>query len=120
MARVLVADGDPVERELLRELLAGAGHEALPAADGDEALAIAERARPDAALVALLLPRRDGLTLLLHLHAREPTRVMPVIFVSSEPAADYEPIALGLGARAYIEKPWSADDLLALIPGGRK
>ncbi len=115
MARVLIADGDLVERDLLRDLLAAAGHEPLAAGDGEEALALAERERPELAILDLLLPRKDGFTLLLHLRARDETRAIPVIFVSSARAEEHAEIARGLGAAAYLEKPWSGEEVLEAI-----
>lgn len=115
MARVLVAGGDPVERDLLANLLVGGGHEALAAADGDEALAAAERERPEVILADLLLPRRDALTLILHLRARDTTAAIPVVIVSAEPFEEHGLAALDLGAAAYIEKPWSASEMLDVI-----
>src|SRR4051812_6174424 len=116
MARVLIADGDAVERDLLADALAAAGHSVAAAAgDGHEALAAAERARPDVAILGLLLPPKDGFTLLLHLRASDAARAMPVIFVSSEPATAHEATALDLGAARYLEKPWSGAELAAAI-----
>src|SRR5205814_8800231 len=81
----------------------------------EEALFIAERERPDLAILDLLLPRKDGFTLLLHLRARDATRAAPVIFVSSEPGPDHADIALGLGASAYLAKPWSGEEVMRAI-----
>ena len=61
MIKVLIAEDNPVNRELLRELLEGRGYEVEEACDGEEALAMIERARPNVLLLDLGMPKLDGL-----------------------------------------------------------
>lgn len=112
---MLVAQADRVDADLLGALVEAGGGEPIFALDGERALALAESDRPALVLADLALPRRDGLALLLHLRAREDLRALPVVFVSAEPADEYGPIAVGLGAAAYIEKPWDDGEVLGAI-----
>jgi len=113
--RILLADSDQIERDLLREAFIASGHVVIVARDGDEALTLAERERPDAAVLALLLGRRDGFTLLLHLRARPALRAMPVALIGSEPAALCGGTARVLGAVAYFERPWSPSEIVLAL-----
>src|SRR5262249_17632573 len=87
----------------------------LVAADGVEACSVAIAEKPDVALVDLLLPRRDGYSVLLHLRSRETTRRTPVLILSGEAADTHEPIARALGAQALLGKPAAPPSVLASV-----
>ncbi len=91
---VLVADDDPVWREMLSGLLDGIAARIIEAADGEQALAALDDSPVDLALIDLRMPTMDGYTLL----ARLPDS-MPAIVVTSEDPAEPPP-----GARAVLRK----------------
>jgi DNA-binding response OmpR family regulator len=110
--KVLIADDDPTTRSLLGECFSQSGFKVLVAADGVEACSVAIAEKPDVALIDLLLPRRDGYSVLLHLRSRETTRRTPVLILSGESADVQEPIARALGAQAFVSKPVSHSSVL--------
>jgi two-component system KDP operon response regulator KdpE len=111
-AKILVIDDDFAIRRLLRNTLERAGHAVVEAMDGREALAQAAAEHPDAVLLDLGLPDRDGLGLIPLLRA-DPTRV--VLVVSARDATDEKVAALDLGADDYVTKPFDTDELLARL-----
>ncbi|NJC35184.1 two-component system KDP operon response regulator KdpE [Sphingomonas jejuensis] len=111
MATVLVVDDDAAIRRLLRNTLVHAGYAVAEAATGRDALALAGTAHPDAVLLDLGLPDRDGLGLVPLLAARE----RAVLVVSARDATEEKVAALDLGADDYVSKPFDTDELLARL-----
>lgn len=112
MARVLVVDDEPAIRRLLRQTLERAGHNVIEAADARAALAAVSQDSPDAVLLDLGLPGRDGLEL-VPVIAREPA--IALLVVSARDATDDKVAALDLGADDYVTKPFDSEELLARL-----
>ncbi|MFZ1324473.1 MAG: response regulator, partial [Candidatus Contendobacter sp.] len=79
----LVVDDSLSARRALAQAVEDAGYQVRTARDGLEAVAIMEAQRPDLLLVDLEMPRMNGLELTSHVRAREDTRHLPVIMVTS-------------------------------------
>jgi two-component system NarL family response regulator len=96
---VLVVDDNAVIRLGLASLLGSLGTvaEVFEAADGEEAVRVAERERPDLVLLDVRMPRCDGLTALPRL-----TPVAPVVMLTYSDEADIVARALETGARGYL------------------
>lgn len=107
--RILAIDDDRDIREFYRSFLHEAGHEALIAADGPEALTLAQR-RPDAIVLDLGLPGMDGYAVLERLRSDPGTRDIPVIIVTAYPLARGVDLA---GVAGVLRKPYDVP-LLAL------
>jgi two-component system, OmpR family, KDP operon response regulator KdpE len=112
MARVLVVDDEPAIRRLLRQTLERAGHEVIDAADARVALAAVAQTAPDAVLLDLGLPGRDGLEL-VPVIARTPG--IALLVVSARDATEDKVAALDLGADDYVTKPFDSEELLARL-----
>jgi two-component system KDP operon response regulator KdpE len=110
--RILVVDDELQIRRLLGNTLARAGYAVLEAATAREALQIAEAQLPDATLLDLGLPDRDGLELVPLLKKRGR---MAVIMISARDATDDKVAALDLGADDYVTKPFDTEELLARL-----
>jgi CheY-like chemotaxis protein len=111
-ARVLVVSRDDETCTRVRQALGGAGYDVECVADVAGAVASAEARRPRLALVDLGLPRREGWTSLLRLHAL-PDPPPVVVLVAR---ADYRAFAQAIreGAAAYVFRPFVGSDLLGL------
>jgi len=112
--RVLVCDDEDVPRRLLETALRRRGFETYGAADGIRACELAEEVAPDLVLLDLMLPGRDGYTVLLHLRGLEGCAQVPVFIVSAEPREAHDETATALGAQGYIQKPFDLPALLDL------
>jgi DNA-binding NtrC family response regulator len=106
---VLVADDDAVARELLVEVLEREGYRVRAAADGTEAIALAEREVFDVALIDLRMPDTDGLAVLERLVAREPAPA--VLILTAFAAMDTAIEAIRRGAYDYLSKPFRLDEI---------
>ncbi|AOW24955.1 DNA-binding response regulator [Sphingomonas melonis TY] len=112
MARVLVVDDEPAIRRLLRQTLERAGHDVIDAADARTALAAVAQDAPDAVLLDLGLPGRDGLEL-VPVIARTPG--VALLVVSARDTTEDKVAALDLGADDYVTKPFDSEELLARL-----
>ncbi|WP_163337755.1 two-component system response regulator [Desulfopila sp. IMCC35008] len=113
--RILVVDDAPANLRLLSEILkkeysvsvANSGEEALKIAALDE--------KPSLILLDVMMPEMDGYEVCLRLKARDSTKNIPVLFVTSMGEAQNEARGLRLGAVDYITKPINPSILLARV-----
>jgi two-component system OmpR family response regulator len=112
-ARLLVVDDEPNIRELLSASLRYAGFEVATAADGQQALAMADSFRPDLLVLDVMMPGLDGFGVVRRL--RQSGRHTPVLFLTARDAAEDKVSGLTLGGDDYVTKPFSLDEVLARI-----
>lgn len=114
--RVLVVDDTAIQRKLAVLRLEDAGYEVLEAADGEAALRIARRERPDLVLSDVLMPGLDGFELCRALRADPGLAGTPVILASSVfvERADRE-LADRAGASAYVTREPDLSSILAVM-----
>ena len=114
MARILVAEDEPTFRELLGDILEGAGHHVVAVADGESALAALQRGGFDLLLTDQRMPRLSGLALLHRLRAVAPT--LPTVVLTAHGTIPEAVEAVRLGAADYLTKPLpSPRALLAVV-----
>jgi pilus assembly protein CpaE len=113
--RVVIVDDIPETREHLAKLLSfETDIEVVGAASsGEEALAVAARARPDVVLMDINMPGLDGITASERLAATVPTAA--IIMMSVQGEADYLRRSMLAGAREFLVKPFSSDELCTSI-----
>ena len=104
MPRILCVEDDQTMRELLREHLQDA-YEIIETGDASEAIALALQHKPDCILLDLMLPEFSGFELCQTFASLSLTRLIPILVLTSQPAADYKDFCLNLGAADYFEKP---------------
>lgn len=110
-AKILVVDDEPAIRRLLGTGLGRAGYRVIEAGSGRDALTAMQIDKPDAVLLDLGLPDRDGLELVPLLKAGGAS----VLVVSARDATDQKVTALDLGADDYVTKPFDTEEVLARI-----
>ncbi|QQV77386.1 response regulator transcription factor [Sphingomonas aliaeris] len=110
--KVLIVDDEVSIRRLLRNTLERAGYAVIEAMDGREALTGAALHQPDAILLDLGLPDRDGLGL-IPLLRRDGDAV--ILVVSARDATEEKVAALDLGADDFVSKPFDSEELLARL-----
>jgi DNA-binding response OmpR family regulator len=112
---VLAADDDEDILALLAFRLERSGFSVLQARDGEEALELVRKAKPDLAVIDVMMPKLDGFELTRRLRAEEVTRRMPVILLTARTQdADVER-GFDTGADDYIRKPFSPQELSARV-----
>lgn len=112
LEKLLVVEDDPDIAKLIQLHLSDKYEEVFVAHRGEDALAIAERERPDLITLDVMLPGMDGFEVLEHLKSKRATRDIPVVIVSVVPDRQK---GLRLGAVDYVTKPIDERTLIAAV-----
>ena len=113
--KVLVVDDLAENRAVLRDMLGPVGFEISEAADGREALEIAQRQQPDLILMDVFMPDMDGRQTTMRLRQLRDLARVPIIVVSASALGGDEESSLAAGANAFLAKPVNEHRLLELI-----
>ena len=111
MAAILVVDDEPAILDALVALLREEGHAVLAAGDGAAALEVLGGGVPDLVITDTMMPGLDGPGLVRRMRGRPELRDIPVLMTSAVP----RPVSDGLGAVAFLPKPFDLDALLAAV-----
>lgn len=112
---VLVVDDSITVRRVTQRLLQREGYRVALAADGLQALERLQSERPAVVLSDIEMPRMDGFDLVRNIRADAALAGLPVIMITSRIAEKHREHARELGVDHYLGKPYSEDDLLALV-----
>src|SRR6476620_7797831 len=113
--RVLVVDDDPDILDAIRFTLEDEGYAITTTEKGEyaENLHDGNGGLPDLIILDVLLSGKDGRTICRTLKGRDDTRHIPIIMISAHP--DARESSQGVGADAFLAKPWDIDELLAIV-----
>jgi len=116
MARILIVDDRPINREFLVTLLGYRGHALLEAADGRQALDIAESEQPDLIISDILMPTMDGYEFVRQLRARPHLSSIPVIFYTAHYLKqEVQALAAACGVAHILMKPSEPEVVLETV-----
>jgi len=110
--RVLIVDDESIVRDVLGRYLEKEGFRVDSAADGETAIELAARSRPDIVLLDLMLPKVDGLEVFRRI--REVADI-PVVMITAKGEEVDRVVGLELGADDYVAKPFSPREVVARI-----
>lgn len=116
MTKIVAAEDDKLISNSLCEALKAAGYEAVPAYDGEEAVAKIKENNPDLVLLDLMMPKLDGVSVLWELKANPATAKIPVVVLTN--IGDVETISkiVEAGAVDYLLKSdQSVDDIIQKV-----
>ena len=105
MAVILVAEDDPLNREMIRRYLQLAGYQVITATDGEQAVAMAEAELPALILMDLGLPVLSGWDATRQLRMAPETRAIPIIALTAYALVGDREKALAAGCNDYETKP---------------
>jgi DNA-binding response OmpR family regulator len=111
LLRALVAEDDAGVRRLIAALLELDGWDVREAADGDEAVAMAHDWQPDAVVIDVMMPGKDGLTALREIRKQPGGEDRAVVVVSAKPGIEQD--AKDAGSDDFMAKPFDPDELPA-------
>jgi CheY-like chemotaxis protein len=115
VSRILIADDEEMNREVLREVLAANGYEVFEAANGNEAVERARKDAPDLILMDIRMPQVDGFAVLARLRSTQGSAAIPVVAVTAFAMQTDRKRAQEAGFDAYLSKPVDFQLLLRTV-----
>ena len=113
--KVLVVDDSDTDRKSLEQICSGAGYQVVTARTGAEAVSMAKSEHPDAILLDVIMPDMNGFQACRSLTSGAETKGIPVILVSSKGEKTDKVWGEEQGAKGYVTKPYTADQILGQL-----
>ncbi|MDR6095300.1 twitching motility response regulator PilH [Stenotrophomonas sp. SORGH_AS_0321] len=115
MARILIVDDSPSQLLGIQRIVEKLGHQILTATDGAAGVETARAELPDLVLMDVVMPNLNGFQATRTLARDESTRHIPVILVTTKDQDTDRMWGMRQGAKAYITKPFSEDELSEVL-----
>jgi len=115
MARILIVDDSPSQLMGIRRIVEKLGHEALTAEDGAAGVELAKKELPDLILMDVVMPNLNGFQATRSISREASTKHIPVILVTTKDQDTDRMWGMRQGARAYLTKPFSEEELSEVI-----
>jgi twitching motility two-component system response regulator PilH len=115
MARILIVDDSPSQLLGIQRIVEKLGHESITAEDGAAGVEVAKRELPDMVLMDVVMPNLNGFQATRTLSREATTKHIPVILVTTKDQDTDRMWGLRQGAKAYLTKPFSEDELAEVI-----
>jgi len=113
--KILVVDDDPFIRKMFTSMLKNKGFQVFTAANGLEALNIAQEINPNLIFLDIMMPVMDGFQALTELRNSPSTKLTPIIMVTAKADSNTLIQAIKLGANDFIAKPFSRSMVMRKI-----
>ena len=113
--RVLVVDDDKSIVKVLTAYLEQSGYQVLTAYDGEMALHVLRRERPDLVILDLMMPNRDGYEVTTIVRSDKSLAAIPIIMLTARVEDIDKIVGLELGADDYVTKPFNAHEVVARV-----
>ncbi len=114
-ARILVVEDNPMNLELVRDILTAEGYEVIEAADGATGVAVAVLEKPALILMDLQLPGLDGLEATRQIRADPALKDVPIVAVTAHAMKGDDEKALAAGCDGFVAKPIQVRDFVATV-----
>ena len=115
MARILIVDDSPSQLLGIQRIVEKLGHQILTATDGAAGVETAKAELPDLVLMDVVMPNLNGFQATRTLARDEATRHIPVVLVTTKDQDTDRMWGMRQGAKAYITKPFSEDELSEVL-----
>jgi twitching motility two-component system response regulator PilH len=113
--KVLIVDDSSTDLKNIEQIVASAGYTVITATSGKEAVAKAKSERPDAVLMDVIMPDMNGFQACRSITSAAETKGIPVILVSSKGEKTDKVWGEEQGARGYVTKPYTPDQILGRL-----
>lgn len=115
MARILIVDDSPSQLMGIKRIVEKLGHEAVTAEDGAAGVEAAKREIPDLILMDVVMPNLNGFQATRAITREPSTKHIPIVLVTTKDQDTDRMWGMRQGAKAYITKPFSEEDLATVI-----
>lgn len=110
--KILVVEDEKEIANLIRDYLTASNYKVVIAGDGEEALELFNKEKPQLAILDIMLPKKDGFEVCRTIRSKSN---IPILMLSAKKEDTDKIIGLGLGADDYITKPFSPRELIARV-----
>jgi twitching motility two-component system response regulator PilH len=117
VARILIVEDSPTQRVTMARTVEQQGHEVILLEEGNNVMATVLEERPDLIVMDVMLPDRSGFAITAELSQSPSTAAIPIVLVSVKDQDVDREYGLRQGARAYLAKPFSDSQLIAVLDG---
>lgn len=115
MARILIVDDSPTEKQAMLQLLEQHGHQVFFADDGTTGIAAAKTEHPDLIFMDVVMPGLNGYQATRELKKDSTTCNIPVVMITSKTQESDRYWGMRQGAKAYLCKPATDDEILSVV-----
>lgn len=115
--RILLVEDQPLNRELVADLLRAAGYTVVESVSAEEGIEVARREPPDLVLLDIRLPGMDGFEAIRRLREDPRTAGIPVVALTAQAMKGDQDQARAAGFAAYISKPINTRTLVEQVAG---
>lgn len=115
MARILIVDDSPSQLLGIQRIVEKLGHETITATDGAAGVDAAKASLPDLVLMDVVMPNLNGFQATRTLKREATTQHIPVVLVTTKDQDTDRMWGMRQGAKAYITKPFSEDELSEVL-----
>ena len=112
MAKILIADDSPTERQIYCDALKILGHQVLTTADGEETERCFYAEEPDLLILDVIMPQKDGYQVCRNIRTRRKYKETPIIMISARNQKSDQYWGLKQGANEYLGKPFDINLLI--------
>ncbi len=112
--KILIVDDEPNIRLLVATILVGT-YDVIEAKDGQEAIDITCREKPDLIMMDIMMPNVDGYTACTAIKSNPETKVIPVIMLTGVGYDLNRKLAEKVGAEGYVTKPFTKQELVCIV-----
>jgi len=112
---ILVIEDEPDIRKLVHYNLTQERYKVLEAEDGEQALKLLQRAKPNLVILDLMLPGMSGMELCKLLRDRQDTAQLPILMLTAKAGEADKVVGLEMGADDYLAKPFSPREMVARV-----
>jgi DNA-binding response OmpR family regulator len=106
-----VADDDGNLQMLISQVMVRQGYQVIKASDGEQAMDLAARERPDLVVMDVMMPGKDGLEVCRHLKMSPDTSGIKVILLTAKISNAVKAAGLSFGADCFMTKPFKVSEL---------
>lgn len=115
MARIIIADDDPIIVEIVRAVLERGGHVVGALPDGQDVGRVTDLKQPNLVILDCSMPGKSGIDALRDIRLSPTSYDTPVLMLTGALHKANEDIALRAGANEYLRKPFDPDQLLGVV-----
>jgi two-component system, sensor histidine kinase and response regulator len=113
--RILVVDDEPNIIKMVASRLNANGYDVLSAGGGEEGLKKCKKFKPDAVILDIMMPDKDGASVAEELKEDPNTSNIPIIFLTAAVKSSELPKTQKIGTHQYLAKPFKGEELLEML-----